>query len=200
MSAVVSIVLCLLILVLGGHSIDASVDTWTFYAWLAVTSIFGSWMVLGISKFWEGREGDPVLRRFVMLVLGLLVGLTAFAMADLLMVRLAGREVAQIVGVSNNLVPKGMYAADGTPYLTAFLAYFSVLFLIHRWWYQADPLRKTRFSLWATIVCMFWAVVIPWQIPWGVLLVATISVAVQLSAPWMSPAERSRIRREPLEV
>lgn len=200
MAAVVSSVLCLLILMLGGHTLDASVETWTFYAWLTVSSVLGSWLVLGLSKLWEGREGDAVLRRFVMLVAGLVIGLSACLMADVLMVRLAGREIANVIGVPNDFVPPGMYGADGTPFLTAFLAYFAALFLVLRWWRQADPLRKTRFSLWATLVCMFWAVVIPWQIPWGLLLVATISVAVQLSAPWMPSAERSRIRRQAMEV
>jgi len=200
MATVVASVLSLLILMLGGHSLDASVETWTFYAWLTVSSVLGSWLVLGLSKLWEGREGDAVLRRFVMLVAGLMIGLGACLMADVLMVRLAGREIANVIGMPNDFVPSGMYAADGTPFLTAFLAYFAALFLVLRWWRQADPLRKTRFSLWATIVCMFWAVVIPWQIPWGLLLAATISVAVQLSAPWMPSAERTRIRREALEV
>ena len=58
------------------HNLDASVQTWTFYAWLVVTSVGASWLLLGLSKFWEGTEGDEVLRRFVMMVAGLAVGVT----------------------------------------------------------------------------------------------------------------------------
>jgi hypothetical protein len=74
------------------------------------------------------------------------------------------------------------------------------VFAVLRWWRPVDPLRRTRFSLWATIVCVFWGLIIPWQVPWGFLVVATISVAAQISAPFMGKSERSRVRRELLEA
>jgi hypothetical protein len=93
-----------------------------------------------------------------------------------------------------------MYASDGTPGLTAFLTYFATLFVLLRWWRQVDPLRKTRFSLGATVVCAFVAMLIPWQIPWGFLLALTMSVAVQLSSPWTSINERSHAHYDALEA
>jgi len=200
MAAIVSAVLCLIILVAGGRKLDGSVDTWTFFTWLTVSSIVGAWLVLGLAKFWEGHEGDDILRRFVMLVAGLAIGVAAFAVCDMLMVRLSTKEMFNVLELPSDVIPKGIYASDGTPGLTPFLAYFATLFLVLRWWRQVDPLRKTRFSLWATIVCALVAMLIPWQIPWGFLLAVTTSVAVQLSAPWMSSSERARFRHDALEA
>jgi len=200
MAAIVSAVLCLIILVAGGRNLDGSVDTWTFFTWLTVSSVAGAWLVLGLAKFWEGHEGDDILRRFVMLVAGLAIGVAAFAVCDMLMVRLSTKEMFNVLELPSDVIPKGIYASDGTPGLTPFLAYFATLFLVLRWWRQVDPLRKTRFSLWATIVCALVAMLIPWQIPWGFLLAVTTSVAVQLSAPWMSSSERARFRHDALEA
>ena len=200
MAAIVSAVLSLIILVAGGRNLDVSVDTWTFYAWLTITSTAGAWLILGLAKFWEGKDGDEMLRRFVMMVTGLAFGVAAFATCDLLMIRLSANEMFNVLDLPRDIIPSSMYAADGSPHLTAFLAQFATLFVIVRWWRQVDPLRKTRFSLWATIVCVLWAMLIPWQVPWGFLLAATISVAIQLSAPWMTSHERSRVRHEVFEA
>ena len=196
MAAIVSSVLSLVILLASGQNLDASVHTWTFYAWLTVTSISASWLVIGITKFWEGNEGDEVLRRFVMMVTGLAVGVAAFAAAAMLMIRLTTDRMFNVLELPRDVIPTAMFAADGTPGVTAFLAFFATLFVALRWWRQVDPLRKTRFSLFATIVCVFIAMLIPWQIPWGFLLAATISVSIQLSAPWMKSADRNRLRHE----
>ena len=124
-------------------------------------------LVLALAKFWEGYEGDDILRRFVMLVAGLSIGVGAFAACDMLMVRLSTKEMFNVLELPSDVIPTGIYASDGTPGLTPFLAYFATLFLVLRWWRQVDPLRKSRFSLWATIVCALVAMLIPWQIPWG---------------------------------
>ncbi|MHB8953505.1 MAG: serine/threonine-protein kinase [Pirellulaceae bacterium] len=199
MAAIVSAVLCLVILVTGGRRLDASVDTWTFYAWLAVTTTVGAWLVLGLAKFWEGTDGDDILRRFVMMVAGLGLGVTAFAAGEMLMIRLSTQEMFNVLELPRDIIPTRMYANDGTLGLTPFLAYFATVFVVLRWWRLVDPLRKTRFSLWATIVVALIAMLIPWQIPWGFLLFVTIAVAVQLSAPWMSSQERSQIRQDGFE-
>ena len=117
-----------------------------------------------------------------------------------------GYEIQQViehVGVpamslpALDLVPtsSGMYASDGSPLLPTYLVYFGGLFLILRWWKQADPLRKTRLSVWATAACVLWAWVLNmfWQFPqpWGFMLAATMSIAVQLSAPWLGDRERA---------
>lgn len=200
MAAVACAVLCLIILVASGHKLDAAVATWSMYTWMTVTTILGSWSVLALGKFWEGRDGDHVLRRFLMMVVGLIVGAVALAMSKLLLVDLSARNMFNVLELPSDIIPSDMYTATGAPLATAFLAYFASLFLILRWWKQVDPLRRTRFSLWATFVCALCAMLVPWQIPWGFLLVTTISVAIQLSAPWMNSQERTRVRRDVLEA
>ncbi len=200
MAAIVAGVLGLVILLAAGHSLDGSVDTMSLYAWLTVSSIAGSWMILGLSKFWEGSEGDDIRRRFTMMVAGLLMGAVSYAASELLMLRLSTGEMFNVLEMPTSMIPASMYFTDGAPRITAFLAFFATVFAILRWWRPVDPLRKTRFSLWFTIVCVFWALIIPWQVPWGFLLIATISVASQISAPFMNGSERSRVRREALEA
>ena len=105
MAAIVSAVLCLIILVAGGRPLDASVDTWTFYAWLTVTSTVGAWLVLGLAKLWEGTDGDDILRRFVMMVAGLGIGLAAFAACDMLMIRLSTHEMFNVLDLPRDIIP-----------------------------------------------------------------------------------------------
>ena len=62
------------------------------------------------------------------------------------------------------------------------------------WWKQADPLRRTRLSFWAVL----WSAIaaglvhlfVPFPHPWGSLIAAGASIAVQLSTPWINPNER----------
>ncbi|MFO7901979.1 MAG: serine/threonine-protein kinase [Pirellulaceae bacterium] len=195
MAATVSAVLSLIILVAVGHDLSASLQVWSLYAWLTMTTVVASWLILGLSKCWESAEGDAVLRRFVMTVAGLVVGAAAFAASQMLMIRLATDQMFNVLELPASVIPQAMYA-NGTPGVTAFLAFFVTLFAVFSWWRQVDPLRPSRFSLFATLLCGLVAAVIPWQIPWGFLLAVTISMSIQLSAPWMSVSERNHIRAE----
>lgn len=202
MAAVVAVVLNLVLMILGGKPLTPSVETWAFYAWLTLTTVFGAWSVLAVNKLWESREGDAVLRRFVMLIVGLVIGATAFGISNYLQVRLTDNLV--IRGLPGWNVSPNMYGVDGSLKLPAFLVYFGLLFAIVRWWALADPLRMSRFSLWPTAVCVFWAWVWhmfwPFPQPWGFMLAASIAVAVQLSAPWVSPKRRAEFRQVPYET
>ena len=75
-----------------------------------------------------------------------------------------------------------------------YLAAFGSLFLVIRWWRQADPVRSTRLSLWSLFVCVFLSGVIAnvWGFPqpWLLMIAASISVAVQLASTWIHPRER----------
>jgi hypothetical protein len=79
----------------------------------------------------------------------------------------------------------------------AYLIYFAGLFAILRWWTQTDPLRRTRLSLTATAVCVLWAWIMhmfcQFPQPWGFMLAVTISVATQLSAPWVNPKQKGAV-------
>ena len=162
------------------------------FAWLFLTSLIGAWAVLIPSKLWEGARGDPMLRRFVMMVLGMAIGAAAFFAADLLLVNLPA-----VVGYPKTSVyqlPSSFYAFDGRPLLLAYVACFGTLFLVIRWWRQADPLRRTRLRLWTLFASVLAAGVVAWAWqfpqPWLPMIAGTISVAVQLASPWERPKRR----------
>jgi hypothetical protein len=199
MSAIVSGVMCLVMMIVGGVNFASSIHAWSFFTWLTICSIAGSWIVLALGKLWESSEGEQVRRRFGMLVAGLLFGAFAFGSTQYLTVEPQEFDSMNFHTVSATQMPS-MYAADGSPLLPGYLAYFAGLLVILRWWKQADPLRKTRLSLWATAMCVLWAWIVnmfwPFPQPWGFMLAATMSVAVQLSAPWIGPKERMELRKQ----
>jgi hypothetical protein len=198
MAAAVSAVLSLAMLAIGGGRLDGSVDSWTAFTWLTVVTSLSAWTVLGIGKLWEPTDGDQMLRRFVMLAVGMGLGLGAHAVAGGLLLNwdavLGLRSGSESALLLKDVYPQAMVKADGTPLLPGYLAFFGGLFLIMRWWKQADPLRKTRFSLWTTGACVLWALVLPFPQPWALMLAAATSTAVQLSAPWVHPRERGIAR------
>jgi hypothetical protein len=163
------------------------------YAWLAGVSVLGSWAVLIPSKLWEGTPGDQTLRRVTMLVMGLLVGAAAYLAADTLMVPFGDSPRFHVA--EGQPVAGKFYDVKGAPLMQAYLAYFGALFVLVRWWKQADPLRCTRLSLWATGLSVLAAGVVDaiWTFPqpWGLMVAAIISVSVQLVSPFAAPHERA---------
>ena len=161
-------------------------------AWLLLTTIAGAWIVLIPSKLWEGCYGDPALRRFVMLVLGMGLGEIAYFIARLFMVELPPSP--HFKHLHYNL-PQNFYS-DGRPMLMAYLACFGALFFIVRWWVQADPLRSKRLRLWSVLVTAVMAWFIAWILdfpqPWLPMVAGAISVTVQLSSPWAYPGNQGR--------
>jgi len=163
------------------------------FAWLALTSVLGSWAVLIPAKFWEGTGGDQTLRRVTMLVLGLGVGAAAYVGARQLLVNFndspAMHDFVQLD------FGKNFYDAQGMPLLGAYLAYFGALFAGVRWWKLADPLRPTRLSVWSVGGCVLGAWIVDWiwrfPQPWGVMVAAIISTSVQLAGPQVQKHERS---------
>lgn len=165
-------------------------------AWMVLMSILGTWAVMIPSKFWEGTRGEPMLRRFIMMVVGLGLGAIGFLTADLLMV-----DLPYVAHSSRELLPDYQlppsFYADGRPLMMAYLACFGTLFLLLRWWKQANPMRRTRLSMfWALPVTILAATVVAtvWHFPqpWLPMVAGTIAVAVQLATPWVHPRLRPR--------
>lgn len=80
------------------------------------------------------------------------------------------------------------------------MAYFCLLFAVMRWWKMADPLRRTRLSIWSVFLCglvayMIPAVGIPFPQPWGVIVAVAIAVAVQMASPWASTEDRPAVQQ-----
>jgi serine/threonine protein kinase len=197
MSALVVAVISFLTLIVAGTPIDGSSQMWTSFSWTAIMSVLGTWLLLIPGKSFEGSDGDHVRRRFLNLILGLVLGVVGFGLTDFLGVRLAGPALIETPTVWTP--PNGTFAADGVPRLPAFLAYFGGLFLLLRWWLQTDPLRPGRFSLWSTIVTVLvacaWQAVWPFPQPWSLAVPATMSIALQLSSSWLTADDRSQIRK-----
>jgi serine/threonine protein kinase len=160
-------------------------------ALLAATTLGGCWAVIIPGKFWEGRAGDSVLRRLVMAVLGLGVGMGAVYLDGLLQ-----------VGWLNDpkTAPRLFESLDWMPKMVMNASYFSLVFLLPRWWMLADSRRGVRFNPWSAIVPSFWAWMItlgwnkPFDLPqfWGVVATALVAVIVQVASPWDDPAVRRR--------
>jgi hypothetical protein len=136
-----------------------------------------------------------MLRRFILMVIGMGVGLAAFGLGDVLMVSLPVGSV--FPHTSGYKLPPNFYSTfDGHPLMMAYVACFGTLFLLMRWWLQADPLRSTRLSLWSVAVSVLVAGLAAqaWQFPqpWLPMAAATISVSVQLASPWCFPSKRKR--------
>ena len=166
-------------------------------AWLALMSIAGTWAVLVTSKFWEGARGEPMLRRFVLMIIGLGLGLLAYAAAGVLFVSLP--QDPTIPAGSGYRLPTSFYA-DGRPLAMAYMAVFGTLLAVIRWWLAANPMRTARLSLWSMFGSCLVAVVVAgvWHFPqpWLMMVAGAMSVAVQLASPWVPPRQRLRPQRK----
>jgi hypothetical protein len=126
-------------------------------------------------------------------MIGLAVGGAAYLAADNLLVKFDHSPALNFVK-PRNIGPQFFDVKDGSPQLYAYLAYFGSLFFAVGWWKQTDPLRRTRLSIWSTVVSVFvaWAITCVWPFPqpWGLMVAAVMSTSVQLVSPFVPPHER----------
>ncbi|UUO06561.1 serine/threonine protein kinase [Blastopirellula sp. J2-11] len=201
-SAISAAVISMLALVLGGVSIEGALDTWApLFGWMTLMTICGSWSVLLLGKLWEPNSGDPWLRRFAMIGVGLLLGMIGYTAGNTLLLEMpiSGAGIDASSGWHENLNLRGWFQSlKQSPSLSTFAIVFAAQFGLLRWWKQADPLRKTRLSLWTMGFSVLIAAVVnyfcPFIQPWGMILIGAISLVVQISAPWYSPKERDELR------
>lgn len=167
------------------------------YAWLAVTSTVGSWMVLGLAKWWEGSGGDGAIRRFFMLMAGLALGAFSYFLSTSLMLH-PHYLLSEVDGIHNVFVNRTplFYRPDGAPKLFASMVYFGALLTVSRWWLRANPLRGARIGIVSTTLAVVLAIAIhaAMPIPKGFLVAAVMAVSVQLAAPWVNHSYRREVR------
>jgi hypothetical protein len=191
-AAAIALVLTIVMAAINGESLDGSASTFAGPAWLWLTTTLGSWLVLGMGKLFERSSGEPVKRRFALLVAGLAFGAITFASCGFLMVNLHDGVVARDL-ISHSLA-NGMYGVNGAPKLAAFLAYFGAIFVTVGWWKQTDPLRASRLRIGPILTTLLaawvWWLLFGFPQPWGFMLAAAISITVQLSSPWLSQQDR----------
>jgi hypothetical protein len=192
-AALVAAVLAVAMAAIGGETLDDSANPLNGPVWLWLLTTIGAWLVLAFGKCCECTTGEKIKRRFGMLAAGLAFGAIAYATQQFLMVDLHDGYIAR--SVSGNELTRGMYDVHGAPRLPAFLAYFGAVFATLSWWKQSDPLRASRLRIgsivMAVVVAWLWQLLWPFPQPWGFMLVGAIAIATQLSAPWVSPAERT---------
>ncbi len=180
---------------------NASVYAWSLYAWLGIVCAVCSWAILSVSKRWEGYDGSPLKRRLVLLVAGLLMGGLAYLVSDFVDVRQAG--FLALDSMQGYRSWPTLYGADGQPELWVFMIHFAAMFFLPRWWQQADPLRRTRLSVFRTGGCVLIAwilhLILPFPQPWGILMAAGLSVTVQLSSPYLAKKDRERFQQQALQ-
>ena len=184
-ATLVSIAMCVVMALLSGL-LNFTYQGPEQFAWLLLVSITGSWAVLIPSKTWEGTHGEAILRRFALMVVGLGLGVVAFAIAGGLLVGLP--HGSGLMDSPSYRMPNNFYDA-GRPLVLAYMAAFGTLFLLIRWWRQADPLRRSRLSLWSLFVSVTVAIVVAavWHFPqtWLAMAAGSISISVQLASPWI---------------
>lgn len=164
--------------------------SWAIYAWMTGTTIFTSWGLLLIGKFWEDHLEDVPRKRVRMLILGTLTGLFCFCLAGFF-----GLDL-------NDFAPSGLRDSEftppiviqGMPVLLAYWLYFSGLMVVLRWWTLTDPLRVTRLSILSVSFCLIWACLLSNLLELPVMINAIMavvtSVSIQLAAPWISESRR----------
>ena len=116
-----------------------------------------------------------------MLLVGLFGGAASFGLIQLL-----GANPPTLV--AGDAVRLGSFhAADGQALLPAYLAYFCTLLSVLRWWRHADPARRVRLNVMATVGTVLVAYLLQniCPVPAGFVLAGIVAVSVQLAASWI---------------
>ena len=188
---------CLLLLaqaVSNSEAIGTSASL-AFLTWLTSVTVISSWSLLAAGKLWERQEGDPVRRRFSMVVLGISVGMVSYFISQYFLLDMESNRSGAHEYITE--LPRAMSGSNGNPYLAAHVIFFAAVFGLFRWWKQVDPSRRTRLSFWSIGCALLGATVVNelagFPFPWMTVMVGVISVNVQLASPWLSHAERGKL-------
>ncbi len=183
------------------------------YLWSAVVATLASWAIMIPAQLAEGRVEDQAPMRFIQLLVGALVGVMAFAVAEAMFLRLPTYDdmapgphdtlTAEMLGTRYDSPLTEAYRAGSVQLpLPMFAAYFAFTLAIVRWWKQGEWTRPSRVSLWT----MAWSGAVAWMVallwwfpqPVGALTAAVISFTVQLASPWLSPSRRKELAQAAL--
>ena len=166
------------------------------FTWVAITSTLAAWSILFTSKWWETTKGDAILRRFVMFGAGLVVGVTSWLMAGQMNLQPRYMSfVTEMESLGHESLPNSLYNVNGDPLAFGYLAFFGCLFVVLRWWKQADPIRSSRFGIWRTGLVLLGALIVQafFPFPGGFAIAAATAIAVQMSAPFIEKEDRDLI-------
>lgn len=201
-ASIIAPVAALLVCILTQESVSGE-----FFLWSAIVATLSSWAVIAPAQLTEGRLEDHAPLRFAQLLLGVLVGLAAYGLASSMYLKLPTNDdfifppdhsaFATVFNWrSEDLDRQYRQGAIELP-ASMYAAYFAFLFVLPRWWRQAEWTRPSHVSLWAVawsgfigfLISLFW-----WfPQPLGLLLAGAIAFTVQLSSPWLSPSRRKAL-------
>lgn len=192
---------CVAPLVLQGQP---SSEQMASYIWLALVGTLASWAVLIPSKFAEGKVEDQAPHRISLLLLGTLVGVAAWGLGNLLVLKSPGWHEPVDVGsglITHEMLGWPRTTDPGNQPVAMYVAYFAFLFLVPRWWRQAEFTRTVRMSFWSVLCCVGWAWLLHifWWFPQplGMMVAGVTALATQLSSPWMPPSQRRVLSEMP---
>lgn len=174
-----------------GSILDATTAMWAYYGWALVVSLIGAASVIVASEVWANQEGDAWLRRLTLACIGLAVGIVAWLVSVYLNIPkemlFSGDMGSRVSG----------WGARSVPAMPAYPIFFALLFLVVRWWRMADPLRRTRLSIWSVLWCAIWGAIAAELVGLDpvrhAILAIVIAVSVQLASPWIPVFRRSQI-------
>jgi hypothetical protein len=195
LASIVSGIVSLLVLALMGQLYPDQ------YVWLWGVATLASWCVMVPAKVFEGKVEDQSPRRFVQLVLGLGVGFAAWGLSHALLLDLPHDLNFEEPLVREMMeVPRETFRTGKDVPLALSMGYFGFLFLMLRWWTQAEWTRYTRLSVWALAVSVTAAMLLQmfWWFPQpaGAMVAGVMAVSIQLSSPWLSIGRRREIVQE----
>ncbi len=164
-------------------------------AFFGTVTLVAAWALILPAKLWEGRTGDAIVRRLILAGLGLGVGAVAGVLQRFLMLNDSQLLHVDGDGIFNHGTIGRMQMLDGgLPTMAGFMVFFGLLFLIRRWWWQADSFRKARFRISSSLVTLFLGVVLSAILPFseqlGAIWALAISAVVQLSSGWTPQEDR----------
>lgn len=164
-------------------------------AFFGIVTLIAAWALIVPAKMWEGRTGDTFVRRLVQGSLGLGVGAIAAVLQRFLMLDETPLLHAEGDGVfDGGSIGRIQMLESGLPTMAGFMIFFGLLFLVRRWWWQADSFRKSRFRISSSLVTLLLGVVLSAVMPFpeqlGAIWALAISAVVQLSSGWTPQEDR----------
>jgi hypothetical protein len=145
--------------------------------------VLGTWAVLLPSKLcWESRSGDPWVRRSVLMMLGLGLGLLSAWLHPPLSI---WQDYSEAEAATRRVW-----------HLASHALFFGAAFFIFKWQVLVFKQRPKRFRLymvgWATLLGFLLSIVFDWQagssdISHGIGILAAMALVLQLVSPWTEP-------------
>jgi hypothetical protein len=156
-------------------------------AYLFGLTLLGSWGVLVPNKLWETYQVEPATRRFVFLLLGLLVGAAGVFLSQWARLNpnpvLTGRGFdPNLVSWSRTLGRRDLVQALG------FASFFGLAFGANGWWKMTARDRYKRFRFIPVVkagaIGALIGAITPSPQPWGMIVITLIAIVTQLVSPW----------------